>query len=99
MALELHSPIRLHGVEKENFACTHLRGSQMEQEPIVRSRENIFSLPKIEPGSFHHAASNTGMNPLPVHVYLQQQQQMNINPPTTGTTQQRKRLETARILK
>jgi len=93
-------------MERRNFACTHLTGGRVEQEPILSLGESIFPLTTIEPGPFHRTASNPDTVPTPSNVYLQQQQQqqhqqqqMNINPPTTGTTQQRKRLETVRILK
>ena len=63
MALEPHSPLRLQGAKRGNFACTHLTGSRVEQEPIVRLGESIFPLTTIEPDSFHRAASNPGTIP------------------------------------
>ena len=65
VALELHSPIRLQGMDRRNFACTHLTGSRLKQEPILRLGESVFPLTTIEPGTFHRAASNPSTVPTP----------------------------------
>ena len=58
-------PYTPSGFGERKFVCTRLRGSRVEQEPIVMLGENIFPLPTIEPGLFHRAASNPDTVPTP----------------------------------